>query len=72
MDKWLNPHLVAQALGAFLYMVSEAVLGKTRFGSWLGLARATVWFILGTLVNGCVGMLKKMRGTPVVKQEEKK
>lgn len=44
----LKPYL-GQALGAFTYMVSEAVLGKTRFGSWLGLAKALVWFIVKTL-----------------------
>lgn len=46
------PTTAAQGFGVFLFMVSEAILGKTRFGSWLGLAQAIVWFILKTIFGG--------------------
>lgn len=53
----IDKGLLAQAAGVFAFMVSEAVLGRTRFRSWLGLAKALVWFIVRTILEG-VGKLR--------------
>lgn len=66
----LDKELLAKALGAFVYMVSEAVLGKTRFGSWLGLAKATVWFTLGTLASGFMKVFRRDKSAVQPKKEE--
>lgn len=54
----MDKDLISKALGVFFYMVSEAVLGKTRFGSWLGLAKAIVWFSAGTVLGKVTGLFK--------------
>lgn len=52
---------VGQAVGAFSFMLSEAVLGKTRFGSWLGLAKAVIWFIVRTIIEGIAKVARPIK-----------
>jgi len=59
---------LAQTAALFLLMVCERILGRTRFGSLIGLAQAVVLFIVKTLFGRIVALFK--RGTP--QKEEKK
>jgi len=50
---------LAQTAALFLFMVCQQILGKTRFGSWLGLAKAVVWFIVRTVFGRFFAIFKK-------------
>lgn len=47
----MTKDLWAKALGVFFFMVWEAVLGKTRWGSTMGLAKAVTLFIVKTVTG---------------------
>lgn len=65
------PTTIAQAAGAFLFMVSHEVLGRSRFKTWTGLASAIVWFILGTIGKVVLGIFKRGAITPPKNEGEK-
>jgi hypothetical protein len=47
MDKLNASQIMGQAIGVFAYMVVEALLGKSKFGSFLGLA----WAIFRAIIK---------------------
>lgn len=54
----------AQAVGAFLYLIWEQALGKTRFGGTLGLAKAILWAIVKFPVQIALKLFKLGRKSP--------
>jgi len=65
---------MAKTIAAFGYMILEGVLGKTKHGSVLGLAKAIFSATLGFVVDRVLAKFKKSpdvpaKSTPETKEE---